>query len=107
MDKEKTKISEEQILFLKINSKSLFSYWPNYYSLAHAQSTLDQGTSFKHYVPKINDQKNPRLQALDNFKEISRIMTKNFLAHKQLEKRFEKTVIPKAERDKLRTENEA
>lgn len=34
-------------------------------------------------------------------------MTKNFLAHKQLEKRFEKTVIPKAERDKLRTENEA
>ena len=64
-------------------------------------------STYESYVPKINKQKNPRLQALDNFKEISRIMTKNFLAHKQLEKRFEKTVIPKAERDKLKTENEA
>ena len=58
-------------------------------------------------MPRINKDRNPRLQALDNFKEISRIMTKNYLTHKQLEKKFEKTVIPKAERDKLRTENEA
>ena len=45
--------------------------------------------------------------ALVNFKEISRIMTKNFLEHKKLEKRFEKTVIPKAERERKRHEDEA
>lgn len=55
----------------------------------------------------MKSEKNPRLAALDNFKEISRIMTKNFLEHKKLEKRFEKTVIPKAERERKRHEDEA
>jgi hypothetical protein len=58
-------------------------------------------------VPPVKSEKNPRLAALDNFKEISRIMTKNFLEHKKLEKRFEKTVIPKAERERKRHEDEA
>ena len=76
-------------------------------SAAHPRETLDKDTGYHSYVPPVRDEKNPRLMALDNFKEISRIMTKNFLAHKQLEKRFEKTVIPKAERDRKRTEDEA
>jgi len=58
-------------------------------------------------VPPVKADRNPRLMALDNFKEISRIMTKNFLEHKKLEKRFEKTVIPKAERERKRHEDEA
>lgn len=47
--------------------------------------------------------------ALDNFKEISRIMTKNYLANKKLEARFGKAsgTMPKNERDKKRVEDEA
>ena len=54
-------------------------------------------------------EKNPRLMALDNFKEISRIMTKNYLANKKLEARFGKAsgTMPKNERDKKRIEDEA
>lgn len=44
---------------------------------------------------------------LDNFKEISRIMTQNFLTHKKLEKRYEKTAIPKSEITKMREEEVA
>ena len=55
--------------------------------------TLDKDSTFAKYVPPVKAEKNPRLMALDNFKEISRIMTKNFLEHKKLEKRFEKTSI--------------
>ena len=44
---------------------------------------------------------------LDNFREISRIMTQNFLTHKKLEKRYEKTAIPKSELDRKRLEEEA
>jgi len=39
---------------------------------------------------------NPRLTVLENFKEISRIMTSNFMTHKKLEKRYQGT-IPKSE----------
>ena len=41
---------------------------------------------------------------LENFKEISRIMTQNFLTHKKLEQRYEKTAIPKSEKQKMREE---
>jgi hypothetical protein len=54
-------------------------------------------------------EQNPRLMALNNFKEISRIMTKNYLANKKLEARFGKAsgTMPKNERDKKRVEDEA
>jgi len=51
--------------------------------------------------------KNARLAVLDNFREISRIMTQNFLTHKKLEKRYEKTAIPKSELAKMREEESA
>jgi len=51
--------------------------------------------------------KNARLAVLDNFKEISRIMTQNFLTHKRLEKRYEKTAIPRSELLKMREEGKA
>jgi hypothetical protein len=37
-----------------------------------------------------NTKTNPRQQVLENFKEISRIMTQSFLSHKQIENRFGK-----------------
>jgi hypothetical protein len=37
-----------------------------------------------------NAKTNPRQQVLENFKEISRIMTQSFLSHKQIENRFGK-----------------
>lgn len=50
--------------------------------------------------------KNPRLAVLENFKEISRIMTNNFVNHKRLEKRFQGQ-IPKTELERKRQEEEA
>ena len=51
--------------------------------------------------------KNARLAVLDNFKEISRIMTQNYIAHKKLEKRYEGAAIPKSELQKMRQEEDA
>ena len=78
------------------------------------KATLDMGSTYKSFLaakpatsPKQSDAKrqnespsmpqNPRLTTLERFKEISRMMTHNFLAHKRLEARYEKTSIPKAE----------
>lgn len=52
-----------------------------------------QGSSDKNEVPK-----NPRLKILDNFKEISRIMTQSFLMQKNIEKRYGQQTMPLAEK---------
>lgn len=50
-----------------------------------AESTISSGSSLV----------NPRQQVLENFKEISRIMTQNFLTHKKLEKKYANSSLPK------------
>ena len=62
---------------------------------------------FSKFCPAEKQVKNARLAVLDNFKEISRIMTQNFLTHKKLEKRYEKTAIPRSELAKMREEEGA
>ena len=69
--------------------------------------TLDMGSTYSRFCPPERKVANARLAVLDNFKEISRIMTQNFLSHKKLEKRYEKTSIPKSEMDRKRQEEEA
>ena len=70
--------------------------------------TLDLGNDFSRFCPSEHQgEKNARLAVLDNFKEISRIMTQNFLTHKKLEKRYEKTAIPRSELAKMREEEQA
>ena len=69
--------------------------------------TLDMGSTYSRFCPPEKKVQNARLAVLDNFKEISRIMTQNFLSHKKLEKRYEKTSIPKSEMDRKRQEEEA
>ena len=44
---------------------------------------------------------------LENFREISRIMTQNFLSHKKIEQRYNKSAIPKAELTRMRMEGDA
>lgn len=54
------------------------------------------------------DTVNPRQQVLENFREISRIMTQSYLAHKKIERRFGgKAGMPTSETDKLKMENSA
>jgi hypothetical protein len=67
------------------------------------------GSTFKSFCPtdKSDSAQNPRLAVLENFKEISRIMTQNFITHKRLEKRYEKSSIPKMEMNRKRIEEEA
>jgi uncharacterized membrane protein YgaE (UPF0421/DUF939 family) len=69
--------------------------------------TLDSSNDFGRFCPPDRKVKNARLAVLENFKEISRIMTQNFLTHKKLEKRYEKAAIPKSELQKMRQEEEA
>ena len=70
--------------------------------------TLDLDNHYGRFCPKRKmEEKNARLAVLDNFKEISRIMTQNFLTHKKLEKRYEKTAIPKTELQKMKQEEDA
>ena len=69
--------------------------------------TLNLDNEFSRFCPPEKKVKNARLAVLDNFKEISRIMTQNFLTHKRLEKRYEKTAIPKSELAKMREEENA
>ena len=69
--------------------------------------TLDLDNHYGRFCPKRKmEEKNARLAVLDNFKEISRIMTQNFLTHKKLEKRYEKTAIPKTELQKMKQEED-
>ena len=68
---------------------------------------MDLDNDFGRFCPPEKNQKNARHAVLDNFKEISRIMTQNFLTHKKLEKRYEKTAIPKSELAKMREEESA
>ena len=85
---------------------------PNY-SKARPSATLESSNNFSVFCPTEKStkgttaQQNARVAVLDNFKEISRIMTQNFLTHKKLEKRYEKTAIPKSELTKMREEEVA
>ena len=56
------------------------------------EATLDMGNTYSHFCPtdKSDSATNPRLAVLENFKEISRIMTQNFITHKKIEKRYQK-----------------
>ena len=64
-------------------------------------------STYSRFCPPEQKVQNARLAVLDNFREISRIMTQNFLTHKKLEKRYEKTAIPKSEMERKRLEDEA
>lgn len=66
--------------------------------------TLDSDNNFSKFCPPDRGQKNARQTVLDNFKEISRIMTQSFLTHKKLEKIYSKTAIPQSELAKMREE---
>jgi hypothetical protein len=76
-------------------------------SKASPSVTLDSNNEFSKFCPPDQGNKNARLAVLDNFREISRIMTQNFLTHKKLEKRYEKTAIPRSELSKMREEEQA
>ena len=71
--------------------------------------TLDMDNSFGRFCPKEQRKsKNARLAVLDNFKEISRIMTQNFLQHKKLEAKFNsRSAIPRNELQRMKHEEEA
>ena len=77
------------------------------FSRASPALTLDMDSTYGRFCPPEKNTQNARLAVLDNFKEISRIMTQNFLTHKKLEKRYEKTAIPKSEMDRKRQEDDA
>ena len=64
---------------------------------ASPHATLDGDNAFGKFCPPEKQVKNARLAVLDNFKEISRIMTQNYITHKKLEKRYEGAAIPKSE----------
>ena len=53
---------------------------------------LNSKNSFNTFLP--TDHEQPRLTVLQNFKEISRIMTNNYLKHKELEVKYHKQQIP-------------
>ena len=56
------------------------------YSSAKPKTTLNLDNTFSSFCPPERERevKNTRLAVLDNFKEISRIMTQNFITHKKL-----------------------
>ena len=78
-------------------------------SRARPEATLDSSNDFVNFcpAPDKDGQQNARLAILNNFKEISRIMTQNFLTHKRIEKRYEKSAIPASELVKMREEEKA
>ena len=57
-------------------------------SRASPSATLDMGSTYSQFCPPEKNVQNARLAVLENFKEINRIMTTNFLTHKKLEKRY-------------------
>ncbi|CDW77147.1 UNKNOWN [Stylonychia lemnae] len=59
------------------------------------QATLNGSNKFQTHLKSEIEQ--PRLNILHNFKEISRIMTNNFLKYKDLEKKYQKQSMPKEE----------
>ena len=61
----------------------------------------------KFCPPEAPQSKNARAAVLENFREISRIMTQNFLSHKKIEQRYNKSAIPRAELTRMRMEGEA
>jgi hypothetical protein len=65
---------------------------------ATPEVTLNKDCTYKSFCPpeKTDSRGNPRLAVLENFKEISRIMTNNFISHKKLEQRYH-GALPKTE----------
>jgi hypothetical protein len=70
--------------------------------------TLNKDCTYKSFCPpeKTDSRGNPRLAVLENFKEISRIMTNNFISHKKLEQRYH-GALPKTEYKRVQIEEEA
>mgnify|MGYP000070373531 CR=1 FL=1 len=58
-----------------------------------ASPELNSYNNIKQFMPSTNEQ--PRLTVLQNFKEISRIMTSTFIKQKDLESKYKKG-LPKA-----------
>lgn len=54
-----------------------------------------------------NSIKNPRAHVLENFKEISRIITQNFLSQKSIAKIYDKSSLPPSEYARITKEEEA
>lgn len=54
--------------------------------IAKDLKVINDNNDFKTFLP--TETEKPRLTVLHNFKEISRIMTNNFLKHKELEKKY-------------------
>ena len=69
--------------------------------------TLDADSTYSRFCPPNKNVQNARLEVLDNFKQISRIMTQNFLTHKKLETRYKNAAIPRSERERKRLEESA
>ena len=69
--------------------------------------TLDTDSTYSRFCPPNKNVQNARLEVLDNFKQISRIMTQNFLTHKKLETRYKNAAIPRSERERKRLEESA
>jgi hypothetical protein len=74
-------------------------------SVKFSQKSFDKFDSLHSTAP--NSIKNPRAQVLENFKEISRIITQNFLNHKSMEKRYDKSSLPPSEYARITKEEEA
>lgn len=53
------------------------------------------------------ESQNPRQKVLENFKEISRIMTQSFLMQKKIEKRYGKQSMPASEKERKKQEDNA
>ena len=74
---------------------------------ASPEATLNKDCTYKNFCPFDKSEKaNPRLAVLENFKEISRIMTNNFISHKKLEQRYQ-GALPKTELKRVQVEGEA
>ena len=69
--------------------------------------TPDTDSTYSRFCPPNKNVQNARLEVLDNFKQISRIMTQNFLTHKKLETRYKNAAIPRSERERKRLEESA
>eukprot|EP00347_Sterkiella_histriomuscorum_P014102 403362161 len=65
---------------------------PSPQHIGQVKVTLNNGNKFNTFLK--NEVEQPRLNVLANFKEISRIMTNNFLKYKQIEQKYKKQQIP-------------
>ena len=100
-------LSKTQTISPRTSSKWLFDCLIIYRSRASPSVTLDTDSTYSRFCPPNKNVQNARLEVLDNFKQISRIMTQNFLTHKKLETRYKNAAIPRSERERKRLEESA